>query len=366
MRNAVRQSSFAPEVAIARRTASAETLADPFGAAELSLRNGMAMDKTFTVLLVGILQGSSSSAAEDLSKRFFQEAPPKWAEFEDHYQVEGKISYEGEFQGVNGETNSGRRETFFAINRQWVRFETASKLLKNQKPSFAMKAVAGMNARYAFLLKKKDPTDEASPYLLVSLSKAGREFYQEISSLDFIRAPWIVLGFPLADLIKDPGFKVKQIENVSVDGRNCVRVTFDYSPTVRDPLWSRTENAELILDPVLNWCVKAYSIKMSENVCVGRFDYDHAAGSLPFIREYFFERTTKHGVATTRVKAHQIVYRDVPEHEFSLSAFGLPEPMQDAVPQPAPRWYIWFAVAALASFFTGLALRKLAIHLRSA
>jgi hypothetical protein len=44
---------------------------------------------------------------------------------------------------------------------------------------------------------------------------------------------------------------------------------------------------------------------------------------------------------------------EMPEHVFSLSAFGLSEPKENAILQPPSRWYLWFFGIAIGCLAIG-------------
>jgi hypothetical protein len=92
----------------------------------------------------------------------------------------------------------------------------------------------------------------------------------------------------------------------------------------------------------------------------GRFDYKAGQMGFPVLTRIEFD-TGNSGEGKMQIKVireFQLMERDgIPESEFTLSAFGLPEPVELQGPRSQTRWYLWAGVAGILCLALGAGLR---------
>jgi hypothetical protein len=152
-----------------------------------------------------------------------------------------------------------------------------------------------------------------------------------------------VYNVHLPDLAKEPGFLLKRVSSVDADSNRLVRIEYDrVSHSMRnDP----ARGGWVLLDPALYWVVKQYEVKAV---------WPDGQGTISATLEY---KTTDSGfpLATRVVRNHKAesqtgpvdheyvldydlnVQDKLPERDFTLSAFGLPEPAGAT----RSRLYLW-------------------------
>ncbi|HKB02317.1 MAG TPA: hypothetical protein VKD90_08860, partial [Gemmataceae bacterium] len=163
----------------------------------------------------------------------------------------------------------------------------------------------------------------------------------------------------LERLFEKPNLKLTKTERITMDGTDMVRIEFDcpHPPERRkEPGFSAVQGGHLVLDPSHYWCIREYSVRTDDSVSKRhysvRFEYSDGRDRFPVLRA---------------VKADQIGYRpdgqewfrseseqrfelrqsedEYDDHEFTLSAYGLPEPHGVTWERRTPL-YVWLLTAA--------------------
>lgn len=233
--------------------------------------------------------------------------------------------------------------------------------VEGDKNRAVYKAV-GRNSKYAFALKKNRTDEwllsEIQPQTQGGLSSLAQTVDKEL--LKHVSRHYQFLDDePLVKVIRAPGFKILQIGKTQIDTRSAVDVDFQYDPKVKeDP---GTYKGTITLDAEF-WCVRNIEAEFIEP----------GGGRRKYRAEYAIDTTGagKGGLRKMKSKLdYSSDYRAVettfdfhydetlPESAFSLSAFGLPEPMGVAWPRRT-RWYAWFGLGGAVLIGLGLYLRR--------
>jgi hypothetical protein len=176
--------------------------------------------------------------------------------------------------------------------------------------------------------------------------------------------------------VSDPFFKVTKFAKEIQNGREMVQVDYIYNHEHGD---SHVRNrGSLWLDPSQCWCIRRskFSIEATTrgersadtdaDVVCETLDHPSGFPILKSVTEQFkiFQYKSKRKTEGSSKKDYELeVNTNVPDSEFTLSAFGLPEPGgAEPVKKPIPM-YIWILIAAgvcgaLAFAFRYLARRK--------
>lgn len=204
-----------------------------------------------------------------------------------------------------------------------------------------------------------------------------------VSIFDLTRpaiSPHFALGAKaLSQFVVDPSFKILKVSKESENGHELVRFDYTYSHDNSKKGAQVTGRGSIYLDPSRYWCVRrsvlssAMTIKglpFSDQKHEYEFEVvDHPSG-FPLVKtrtshdSYYSYKTKKRLVSNERIDYDWEVNDSVADTEFTLSAFGLPEPMGSKAPE-RPRAWLWLIAAAvglavLAVFFAWLKRRHLA------
>ncbi len=176
--------------------------------------------------------------------------------------------------------------------------------------------------------------------------------------------------------VSDPSFKVTKVVRETLNGQELIRVdhVYDSATQVKKKSSHVREHGSLWLDPSRCWCIRK-SKALYESTSPGERNsdmeteivyetVDHPSG-FPILKS-----KTQHGKLlhlksqkktewTMKTDYELEVNENVPDSEFTLSAFGLPEPGSDPVKKDVPL-FVWILVAAGVCAALALGFRYLA------
>ena len=187
--------------------------------------------------------------------------------------------------------------------------------------------------------------------------KAGRGVpdYASVTNLDsqflifvepLLYAPWTVIFFDLSEIFDSEDFVLKSLLSRSHGDEKLVEVVFDF----RHPTESYSfRDVKMILDPQNGWGVREFTIisPPSSTEIVGKITYGdtrhkESGFRLPAKLEQTWTNynATRSEVVVTEKHVssfRSLEFVDVPESNFMLSAFGLPEPTPTSL-APGVKW----------------------------
>jgi hypothetical protein len=227
-----------------------------------------------------------------------------------------------------------------------------------------------VNTRYGFVLRKGSPTKE---WVLVECDTN----LQDNKQIDpQSRQNWALNAFcnhlevhgrRFDEMMKDKDFKLKSVTPLNRDGQELIRVEFLHRNPA-DPilyqLWI-VMDGWILLDPEHSWVIKECQVNtINMGGATGSIaivnDYTANAQGFPIPTSRLTRESYSDGVAlrekTTEANFVYFEQRYVPESEFTLSAFGFPEP--DGL-GPTP-WYLWAGISAVTCIALAIGLRWLA------
>lgn len=297
---------------------------------------------------------SYGGIGDSLRERFFSEAPKKWQEYRSH-----TARFQGSVRDTTVDLKAGRKVTEEMICAFKQNRSAGCTLVSGRKihRTASMEDLYALNLQYEFQLGRRDPQ--------LGWAMAGVERIQDgkslssdcmsNSALDYW--PQHALLFIhtydlLPHLIEQPEFDVKSVVLVSEDSRQYARVDFDYRPQKSGPDVSPLRTGWVLLDPERFWVIVKYEVQLEvpdsfKGSIVGSMEYEKGnAVPIPKKGTQRHKRIHSDGETTDQEVTYEfhMTEADVPESEFFLSAFGLPEPFD--VRQPR-RWYLWAALAAV-------------------
>lgn len=319
-------------------------------------------------ILLALLNASFAIAEESrLDERLRTEAPQAWSKLAEnlmHSEGDGmRIETTTDGSGQTVEKTATRIS--FRVAGPAVRIEATGVETGNQ-------VVFCTNSRYGFQLNRdaaaapfiirstKPRESDEAPASPLGIAGPGFEEY-DTALLQFLAAPWIVDGRPLSRMLCQADSKIQSVTPVEYGGRDCIKVSFSYFPI--DENENEFQEATVILDPAAKWSVQEYDCTTSWGKLTGEVKYGtpDSVGPVPqrvavrmhgvseeaaFVREVSFE-------------FNALKHRNVPDAEFTLSAFDFPElPVEGerpVTPASKRRWLIW-GNAFLGSLFAVILL----------
>ena len=229
--------------------------------------------------------------------------------------------------------------------------------------------VSVSSPRYAFALKR-GKSDSA--WLLDKLDTQNKEgVFETGKSVRATVNEWLLSHFDIYDrslpsLVRQPTFKITQASQVPRGGRALVRVDFDCPQPLSVRPFSPVQGGWIILDPERYWCLRECEVRCrwasprggtTTGTMKVIFEFQDEVNPFPILKRSV--RTLKMDAKEDRDAEETFEFElrepnDLPsDEEFTLTAYGLPEPV--GMPTPGrSRAYLWFALAGAAALALGI------------
>lgn len=323
--------------------------------------------RRFFIYIVGVVASSvapercAAQPSEMLKERFAAEAPEKWKEYRRFAaRLQGTVSRVFEVFHEVAQAK-GPAKVPAPINSE-------IKIKRNVDSALAITHVVGdgdpysyvlgWNPKYALHLHKSGKSDD---WVLASYISGNREKavfegdrYEQI--VDFWSSYLLIVDYrPIEELIRRKDFHVVSIKEVTRAGRTLAEVRFRCPHDVKESPFFPVQSGVLVLDPDLYWCLREYHLDMKYRRGESTFT---ATNDIVDFNGYPIPSrgTQSSSEAPTGAPIRKVTFQfdlkdpgNLPgDHEFTLSAFGLPEPVGVAWATPT-RWNRWFIGAALAA-----------------
>ncbi len=199
--------------------------------------------------------------------------------------------------------------------------------------------VVGCNPGYAFSLQRRKG---ATGYSISFLEERGLEARVEElinrtaeAGMSSILSGWTIAGERLDKLVESEEFQIKKIAEVNHEGTNLVRI--DYQRRVEEVRVGMLSYGDcyIVCDPGKNWGIVEYAItsvdKNGKDLSRNEVHFVlKMVNAVPVSTEVIYTYTNQMGEAPRIVAkgsgTNEILSSDVPESDFLICAFGLPEP----------------------------------------
>jgi hypothetical protein len=311
------------------------------------------------MMVIGLVTGSalfapaSAWGAPALQERFLREAPQALKEYRKFWGL-----LEGTSRGERRVKTDGKWNTL-RLNISWkLRGINTLDQIEELDPWPGHSTIRGMNADYTFTLVR---SDGSKPWVIQDVDK------RTMLPIEYpdMRALGLTLGdgtLPLPEVFQADGFKVVEVAAESVGGEELVAVTFTVTPKDR----FRLTGGRLLLDPSHDWIIRSGELEWDlggkvEGSKKGtlRNDYKDGPDHHPIItggktRSVVWENGRITTEIETTAEVDLKLRETIPDSEFTLSAYGFPEPFL-APPKQTP-WFLWFGVAGILCLLVGAAL----------
>jgi hypothetical protein len=288
--------------------------------------------------------------SEDVLSRFRNEAPHAWKLAESIDESPGTIKIITNILTYSGDQLTRTEEKSALLHRK-----AGFYLFDPLQSRDGGRTIIGKNPHYSFSITKEDDKDGST---LGELRIKGQKGFGEIPTdlLQYVKPNsygFIPLQGNLSKLIESPSFKVQRAEEVNPP---FVRVHFSKALSI--PGQKAGLAGWMEFDPNNAWALKrsqcATTLGTSSQI-VKTFSSSQQDGRRPCESwEMIQESTDGEKWKIKQQTQFEIIDTSSPPDEiFTLSHYGLPEPM-GVKPLPTSRTWLWLLAAALAA--TGLAL----------
>ena len=294
-------------------------------------------------------QPANAHTDSSLERRFIEDAPKAWDAYRRFWLVlQGSSS--AERRELAGDTSPTRMRF---LRKQCKDFDLLQ--IETWEPHRYSGNVSGENSQYSFQLTRDQ---DSKPWVIRALErKTGSEPGNHAAVVG------LSLGPPQKDvpsLVQSPHFQLLALDSENEDTAKLIRVTFSYSGGGKDPL----RNGWMLLDPNHDWVVRKTRVNLAaegmDTEFTVQYDYKDGSDHHPIITKSLVRSTTKaidRLVSGLEVAAEFDLHEQevVPEKEFMLSAFGLPEPGS----RGTTRWYLWLGGLGMLCLALGLIVARL-------
>jgi len=306
---------------------------------------------------------TTSANAQDWKARFETEAPAAWERYRQTNQYAQGVCH----SELRGNDLPQPRET----EMEW-KINESCRSVKITNLATGSTEVFGHNPQYSFWLKG---TKERG-WILVSLLKSGQQPDGPSSmvalQLDGHREAIEAAvrldpdGQLLGDIVQSSRTRITSVTAKSEGGVELVEVKFEYTAEPEAP--RKLLGGFLLLDPARGWLPVSYTTRVKNKVgigtCTTEFKYREGISSPPnrlmYRQEYqLSSQTAPWSQIGTSERELRVPSRLPDTREFTLTAYGLPEPVGVTWDKPIPR-YIWFLAGAAIFGILAVGFRYLA------
>jgi hypothetical protein len=315
--------------------------------------------------------------SDELKARFLSEAPAKWQEYRElAKKLQGQAKAHLLLEHQNRVLKKGKYTWQFKQNLACARlfesrWDNDEEAKRQERKLVQWEKIEACNTKYSFYLRQGTAADgwvlgklALKPETLPGADpeKLSKDIYRHVAgAFDF-------LGGHMTEMLDHREFSVIKADWVDHDGRRVVRLEALVVPKVRFPPEKDLVPATMILDPDRYWCCLGeqadYVTKTGQRaVFTSQNEVGTGSQKIPIIKrrslQFTFKDSEGKPVGTWQSVSDFDLYEDsaVPESEFTLTAFGLPEPQGIEWPKPT-RWWLWGTAAGLAMIVaSGIAAR---------
>jgi len=281
----------------------------------------------------------AGESADDIKRRFLAEFPDACQ----RYSVKFR-SYQCECENIVKNLAKGtihsKQKTQSRQNGRHGLF-----IVTPDPPSEESTEARVVNSRYVFVLRKKPGKD----WVLHDLHLVADGVPPSINYMgldEMARGPYFVGTMWLPDAIKQPEFVIRDATAQNENGRNLIRITYEF----KKPTETHTHSGFLVFDPERYWLITENEHKQAtaKNALITRSKYEITQeGDLPLVTRATTTQTSTltPGQSSKSTSICRFTREAADEMEFTLTAFGLPEPYGVEWKRRTPR-YIWILVGA--------------------
>jgi len=325
---------------------------------ESPMRPGVSVRTATTAMAVGLFLCTLSLGEENgLRARLVAEAPEAWKEIS---QMASHLELKRITRSREGSKEWRSDWTYKVDGDNWLVDATYFK----PDGTVDRQDVLCRNSRYAFQLRRASPD---VPWLVHDFGATPNDGLENIFSQyygDRSVMPQLGVGPDhLPRIFGKPSFVIKNVESRRQGTETLVDVSFEYDPPEAEKSKAWTRRGVVSLNPELDWVVQEYVVEIEypngdSQQRSAKNEIALTADGFPFLKRVESELNVEgKPAAFIGSQLEEFSLRDVPEGEFMLSAFGLPEIMQPAV-YPRRRLWVVLLVAGMLCIGVGFLIYR--------
>jgi hypothetical protein len=219
------------------------------------------------------------------------------------------------------------------------------------------------NSKYSFTLRREA---NDSPYTVSGFTKTDDKDIDETIEAyleQYLIGPYAVFGLPMSKIMADPSFAIRSVSEATNAGQKLVRIEYDYHP---ENILLRS--GWVLVRPDKGWALQEYETRFGDRgrTITGTVEYETEKGAFvpqrvvqdapPFLDTKPFRHT---------FEFQKIDFRGLPEKEFTLSAFGLPEMGETGTKDYRSHTTAWIFGGAAVALLVAVIMRKMAVKYRT-
>ena len=187
--------------------------------------------------------------------------------------------------------------------------------------------VRGFNDEYLFELNRNAATGKISVTSLLSSKEVkfkDEKSYSADKLLRYLGAPFCLEGATMSGFLSAKNFSIGSVSRVREGTRELLKAEFELAP-LRKGAMSR--EGWFTVSPGEAWVLHEYECDQGDISVHGSIEYEGMQGGVPVPRR-FIHTVSKQGqlLNSQTYDFEKLEFADVPDRDFTLSAFGLAEP----------------------------------------
>ena len=307
---------------------------------------------TFALLL---LSQTDLSTTDALKKEFFTQAPIGWAQLaNDDEQIAGRLHYRVVISdnGVPRSEPQIDKMNSFKINNAHVSLTT-------NVPSGEAENVVVAGPKYGFKVARglKEQNYKLQSLVFIEPEISSLTIRQGSFLWHNLKIPRVCWNVPLEELIVEPGFVPKKLLS---DGAGVDRlVTMDFE-CQSDKYHLTLSHGTMSFRPSENWAIQTakFDLRPDWTVVFNNKYRRSRDGKIRLARSDYFYHFSKDKID----EHHEVLFEElegrvVPDSDFQLNAFGLPEPVEPKRSQVESKIHYWLIAGAAFLFSAAMLLR---------
>lgn len=324
------------------------------------------------LILAGAIPRGASASDPVLEQRVRTEYPQALARLELRYAVMQGRAILNAWVGASNQRKDDPTKTFdFAFDERHGKTTRTTKTGASEGKKSLYQTASGFNPKYSFTIQKEEPS---SDWFLRAVSDGPTSGVRNCSTMigRAVLCTTQVNEINLQGWMKSSSTKFDSVtEEATEADPHALLIRFTTTPINRETKQAKgtKQFGWLVVSPDEGWILREYGISHSRGekvntTHVGQVEYRRSTdGHLDPSRrsERVFiglaERgTTQEPAGGSELTIESLRFDALPESDFLLSAFGLPEPSKGDTPPPAARWP-WFLGAAMLAFGVAAGLK---------
>ncbi len=330
-------------------------------------RSNRSLLTVLAFITLSCVDGWPTLCAQDsaLQRRFLNEAPQAWEEYRLRARrLQGTVLASSVRLAPKREMVWEDRMEF--KQRSGCALFITQAIQERGKPAHGAE-LRGLNPGYGFEMSRKTPTAPwvvSRVHLDLSDGTAFHSLTDPSESLKWLRdAPFTFATVPEPHhvIVKEPGFTCKGVIAMSREGRDWVKVDFDYRPQGKNPRIPVTVGW-VVYDPKRYWVIREFDIQLdwpgAKFLATETREYEEASDGFPLLKKILLRyKKPSEGYDSEKKWEFDLREADVPESEFTLSAFGFAEP--GGIPRQPTPWYFWAGLVGIVCISLAVLVRWL-------